>query len=229
MSLPLLTKEFWGCKILPEKLTLKKVSKKIYRETGKNKKERNSIIKFGVSSKTLIQLDFQKMEFIKSVTNGTFYEDLIEVFENKEGMILGSSPSEKRKKVKKMVYTLLFDDHSKPYNRTSKSRYQMFKRMYSSVTKVFEFVKKGDYRTLAAILQRTESHLVLDKICGRIAKERPYLPIFTIHDNIVTTVGNEDYVQEVMKEELTKAIGKPPKFSFEYWQGSKGVGIAAAA
>ena len=51
----------------------------------------------------------------------------------------------------------------------------------------------------------------------RISKERPTLPIFTIHDSIATTVGNEDYIQKVMQEELTKHIGHPPTLSVEYW------------
>ena len=54
----------------------------------------------------------------------------------------------------------------------------------------------------------------------RQARERPNLPIFTIHDSIVTTVGNEAYVQSVLKEELTKAIGWPPQVALDYWHPS---------
>jgi hypothetical protein len=51
----------------------------------------------------------------------------------------------------------------------------------------------------------------------RIASERPDLPIFTIHDSIVTTVGNEEYIEQVMREEIVRLTGLNPKFGIEYW------------
>lgn len=185
MSLAFLNKEFWQSQILPEKVTLKKISKEIYKETGKNKKEKNNTIKFGVSSKNLMQLDLHKMEFIKSVITGQFYEYLITVFEN-QGMNLGTNPKAKRDKVKKMVLTLLFDDDRKIYNHQEDSACQLFKKTFPSIAKVFAFIKKGNYKNLAILLQRIESFLMLERVCGRIAKEKPFLPIFTIHDSVIT-------------------------------------------
>lgn len=228
MSLAFLNKEFWQSQIVPEIVTLKKISKEIYKEKGKNKKEKNNTIKFGVSSQNLVQLDFQKMEFVKSVIGGQFYEYLIGVFEKHEEMNLGYNPKEKRDRVKKMVLTLLFDDDSKIYNQQGYSACQIFKRTFPSIAKIFAFIKQGSYKNLAILLQRIESCLLLEKACCRIAKERPFLPIFTIHDSIITTVGNESYVQSVMKEELKRGIGYAPAFSVEYWQ-KENLGTAVAA
>ena len=119
--------------------------------------------------------------------------------------------------VKKMILTVLFDDNNKAYNKKSDSPSQIFKRLFPTVANIFEFAKKGDYRNLAIILQRIESHLLLKKICRRIALEKLSVVIFTIHDNIITTTGNEGYVQTVMREELEKSIGTAPQFSTEYW------------
>ena len=82
---------------------------------------------------------------------------------------------------------------------------------------MFPLIKKLDKTNLPRLLQRIESHLILLVISKRISRERPDLPIFTIHDSIVTTEGNEDYVQQVMAEELEKAIGFSQKFSIEEW------------
>jgi hypothetical protein len=217
MSLPLLNKEFWQSIEKPGKPTLKRINKELYEETRKDKREKNNTIKFLDSSKSLIQLDLQKREFIKNVVNGTFYEYLINVFENKAGMNLGNTPKEKRDKVKKMVLTLVFDNDEEFYNKDFNSASQVFKREFPSIAKVFAYVKKGNYTNLAILLQRIESYLLLDRVCGRIAKESPNIPLFTIHDSIITTKGNESYVQAVMKEELGKSIGQAPKFSVEYW------------
>jgi hypothetical protein len=42
------------------------------------------------------------------------------------------------------------------------------------------------------------------------------LPIFTIHDSIITTSGDEEYVKAIMKEELHNYIGYEPKLKIEY-------------
>ena len=70
------------------------------------------------------------------------------------------------------------------------------------------------------MLQTIESKLFLDRIARRIAKERPELPIFTIHDSITTTVGNESYVERIMEEETIKAIGVRPSIDISLWSQS---------
>lgn len=228
MSLPLLGKVFWQSRNLKEKPTLKRIYREKYEKGRENKGRNKNTIKSRLSSKSLIQLDSQKQDFIKNVTDGTFYEFLIKSFE-KNGVNLGSSPSEKRTKVKKMVLTILFDNENRIYNRALGSTYQLFKTTFPSVAKVFSDVKQDNYKDLAIILQRIESYLLLKKICKRISTERPFLPIFTIHDSIITTIGNETYVQDVMKDELEKAIGKAPQFSIEYWQKNTVYQVAQAA
>ena len=47
--------------------------------------------------------------------------------------------------------------------------------------------------------------------------ELPNAPIFTIHDSIVTTIGNEDFVAMVMQQELSKALGLNGKTDIKYW------------
>jgi len=67
------------------------------------------------------------------------------------------------------------------------------------------------------LLQQIESHLVLQVITKRIARERPTMPLFTIHDSIVTTEGNENYVQEIIIQEMKKAVGFGPGLRIERW------------
>lgn len=98
---------------------------------------------------------------------------------------------------------------------------QVFCQKFPSIARVFAYIKKDNHRNLAIILQRIESFLLLQLVCGRISKERPDVPLFTIHDNIVTTVGNETYVQSIMESELTKVMGAAPTFSIEYWQDNQ--------
>jgi hypothetical protein len=86
------------------------------------------------------------------------------------------------------------------------------------VYELFSFIKKSDKTNLPRLLQRLESYLILLGITKRIARERPKMPIFTIHDSIVTTEGNEEYVKQVMKNEMHMAIGIAPTLSTEVWE-----------
>ena len=84
---------------------------------------------------------------------------------------------------------------------------------------IFAKIKKGKkYNSLACLLQHIEAQIILLKICKRVSVERPDLPIFTLHDSIVTTEGNEGYVSDVMMEVLSNEIGIPPILKIEKWE-----------
>lgn len=228
MSTAILNKEFWQSRELPQKPTLKRLDNKLYSNIRENKRRFNSIIMFLHSSETLYRTDLQIVKFIKSVANGTFYEELITLFDRHKVFKVGMTNEEKRNKAKSLVFTLFFDDPNKIYNRNVNSIYNVFKHNFPVVTKVFEFVKTNNYRNLAIILQKIESYLLLNRVCSVISRENPDIPLFTIHDSIITTLGNEQYVQSVLESELIKGLGFPPKLSIESWESreiKKSVGV----
>jgi hypothetical protein len=49
--------------------------------------------------------------------------------------------------------------------------------------------------------------------------------VFYDQDNIVTTLGNEEYVSAVIKEEMQKHIGAEPSLSIELLEPKKSMGI----
>jgi len=82
---------------------------------------------------------------------------------------------------------------------------------------VFAKIKSKDKTLLPRLLQSIESHLMINVIAKRIAEEYPNAPIYTIHDSITTTEEYVDAVEQIMKEELSKAIGHPPEIAKEEW------------
>jgi hypothetical protein len=58
---------------------------------------------------------------------------------------------------------------------------------------------------------------MIQSVAKRISRERPDLPIFTIHDSIATTIGNEEYVKSIVKEEAYRITGLRVKLGMEYW------------
>ena len=61
----------------------------------------------------------------------------------------------------------------------------MFNQLFPHVNSIFRMLKKEYHSSLAIMLQRIESYIVLEVICKMISKDFPDLPIFTIHDSIV--------------------------------------------
>lgn len=149
--------------------------------------------------------------FVDSVSKGNFYELLSKLIKKELGTIITD-----RKELKAIVFLVLFTDN-KFIGQDNAAPKRIFKLLFPNIYKLFAVIKKKDKAILPCILQTLESHLILKVIAKRISKERPHLPIFTIHDSIATTVGNEEYVKRVMEEELTKHTGYPPSLSIDYW------------
>jgi len=76
---------------------------------------------------------------------------------------------------------------------------------------------KGHHNTLPILLQRFEANLVLHKACKIISENRQEIPILTLHDSIITTEENVNYVYNILKNVLTDAIGLPPELKVERW------------
>jgi hypothetical protein len=94
---------------------------------------------------------------------------------------------------------------------------RQFKKYFPNVYKIIKLYKKNNYKCAAKILQSIESFLIIDIISDRISRENKNLPIYTIHDSIVTLKGYVNYVAEVMKEELIKYIKYEPILKIKYW------------
>lgn len=188
---------------------LKVIIKDIKERLFNNNNTINSYVMLAQTAAMQPNSDLQR--FITLVQQGKFYEYL----EEQIGKELGIEYTD-RKKVKESVFQVLFTDNRFLGQEDAKPK-RIFKNLFPTVYELFCRIKKLDKTNLPRLLQRLESHLMLLVISKRIAKERPTLPIFTIHDSIVTTEGNELYVQKVMLEELEKAIGFAPKFSIEGW------------
>ena len=67
-------------------------------------------------------------------------------------------------------------------------------------------------------MQAYEATLVIATICERIMRERPDLPIITIHDSFLTTEEHVAYVKSVILDEFSK-VGVTPKLKHETYAG----------
>lgn len=156
--------------------------------------------------KAVQNIDIQEFKrysgFIKS---GLFYEKLHDLLYPRAGRIDKAA-------FKIEVYRLLFSK-----NRSQSDFKKLFKSHFPHIYRIFMLYKRSDHSLLARLLQSMESKIMIQAVSGRISREAPELPIFTIHDSMATIVGREEYVKNVLIEEAKRLTGMKPKVGVEYW------------
>jgi hypothetical protein len=178
-------------------------------------------------------IDVQFFKFL--VSTGKFYEAMDELMlSDKIDICEEGTPQEARRKfIKRKCLSLFFSSnkfqHANGYYKNGKfieadkaaiAVKKAFGCYFPNVYGIIKIINQGPKgnkgpKGLAGILQRIESTIVLRLICERIRKERPTQPIWTIHDCIMTTEGNQEYIHRVMQEEFTKVIEVAPILSIE--------------
>jgi len=153
--------------------------------------------------------DFQAYKEL--VRSGQFYGHMAERIWKEFGIRYAD-----RKIVKATLFQVLFTDNRYIGQKDAEPK-RIFQRLFPSVYKLLSMIKRKDKRNLPLLLQQIESHLILKVITKRITKERPSMPLFTIHDSVITTAGNESYVQEIIMQEMEKAVGFGPSLRMERW------------
>ena len=238
-SVILFNTEFWGVSTPHNpydkgNLRLLKISKNLYKEL--KPRIREYILTLTLQESAESQYSIALQLYIESVRDGTLYKDLTDALnfpdyskslKNINAERYRTKRKEPTKRIRKVAdkqriiseketkknFLVILNGNNKYFTDTK----LIFEGGWPIVARLFNRIKKEDHSTLGIILQQIESYLVLKIVCKRIAKEKPNLPIFTIHDSVVTTVGHEGYVEKVIIEELENAIGIPPTCKREYW------------
>jgi len=154
-------------------------------------------------------------EYYRMVEGGNFYSAFRMLLKERLGLEYKSNDE-----VKPMLFTVLFTDN-RFIGQIEAEPKRIFKAAFPSIYEITSSIKKNDAANLPLLLQRIESYIMYHRIIPRITREKEYLPIFTLHDSIATIKGNEDYVENVMREEFAKCLGFTPHFKRDYWQESK--------
>ena len=87
-------------------------------------------------------------------------------------------------------------------------------QLFPTVMEAMRRFKRQDYRRLAHFAQRIESAFMFGRVVPRIMALRPDLFIATIHDSILTTAGDAEFVRHVMRDEFAR-LGLSPQVKLE--------------
>lgn len=160
--------------------------------------------------KAIGMLDIQDFDlYFEMVNSGKFYERISE--------LMFPEAIFDKQKIKTMIFTVFFSNNRYMGQPEAQPK-RKFKEHFPQIYEIFRIIKVKNHAALAQILQRIESLIMIQNVVLRISKERPELPIFTIHDSVVTTVGNEEYVASVIQEEVLRLTGLNAQLGIEYWK-----------
>ncbi|RZK17013.1 MAG: hypothetical protein EOO43_13910 [Flavobacterium sp.] len=159
-----------------------------------------------------------ELPYIQLTLNGELYEDLINDLIDAGHIEEGLPPDQQRGIAKDLMIRSLFAKTNTSYHKRYNSVWSIMKRRHPEAVEIFEFIKSYEHLDMARLLQRIESIFVIDTVCKRLNEDYPKIPIFTLHDCIVTTVGNEALVDQIIKEEMEKSFGFKGKTKVQPWE-----------
>lgn len=148
--------------------------------------------------------EFTKIDFSKD-----FYTYLIDEGKKRNPELISSVKGFKQGRdfVKKHVMNLLFERND--YFREKNDVIKLIKYLYSGLCEFIEqFNQTYSNKDFSYLLQRTESFLMLEKVCRKIHLDHPSVPFYTIHDSIITTKENIDLVKRITSDTIKEITGK---------------------
>lgn len=149
-------------------------------------------------------------KYVSWVESGDFYQKFASHLEAEYGGKIAFD----RKRIKVLMFKVL-NSKDKGYMTRPK---RLFKATFPFIYEIFHLLKRISHNHLAILLQALEAHIVLKRIVGRIARERPDVPVYTIHDCVPTISEHIEYIKSIMSEELYQAVGLYPPLKIESWE-----------
>ena len=104
--------------------------------------------------------------YLKVCEEGRLYESLM-------------LPGEERERFKREFFGMMYGK-----KRRRGSRLEV---AYPAVAEMLARLKRRDYRHAAHLMQNVEATLFIHCVCGRLMQEEPTMPVYTIHDSVLTT------------------------------------------
>lgn len=189
---------------------LAKVSKKLSRKWYKEVATASHLI---ILAEWVQTVGFQELQqYWQFSVSGNYYEELQYHFLED----LDDDRFENREDVKVESLRILFTGNGY-LNQKGAAPKKWFSQYFAGIYEITRLLKLKDKKFFPALLQAMEAEIVLNRIARRLLNEKRTMPLFTIHDCIVTTPSHVEYVKQVMCEEFAKCIGAPPHLKLEHY------------
>jgi hypothetical protein len=139
------------------------------------------------------KMTYNEMENIRMYKQSPFYNDfynyVLQCYVRRTVTNTSIDFKTAREKLKHTMMYVLFDNNIR--HRNNDPYVRMFKSVFPGVDKwINEIHRLIGTQKFAYLLQRTESYLLLNVICREYNLHYPEVPLFTIHDSILSNAEN---------------------------------------
>ncbi len=121
----------------------------------------------------------------------------------------------KRDLVKKLILRLFYiDTASAAYQNED---FKVFESRFPHFSEFLKKLKKNDFTDLSKEMQNIEAFCILEIVTPRLSKMFPKMPLFTIHDSIMTTVewAKKTDLAVLIQKIMLEANGVQPQVNIE--------------
>ncbi|WP_276133510.1 hypothetical protein [Polluticoccus soli] len=146
------------------------------------------------NTQTLTDKGFQLPNFATIIREGRLYEHIQEYFELHYPT---SKCCNSRSKAKLWVMEMFYNKVVR-FGKQKVKHWRILKVLFPEVAALITILKAERYQDLAHLLQMIEAKMLLEKVCKNIFNANPSIPIFTVHDSILTTREHASTVKEIL-------------------------------
>ncbi len=177
----------------------------------KTNKEAPNNYMFPKNARTLVNKEIQTSNFSDLTTNGKLYNFILTYFpqklpKNSQFKDLFATRSQAKRSFLHMMY------HNPKVNRSdAKMVFRVFSDLFPKEAAIMMLLKYNYYKNFPVILQRIEAYLILRKVANEVRKLNNNIPLFTIHDSILTTEEHIETIRETMIDVYKKSLGVIPE------------------
>ena len=204
----MLKKEFW--KSYTTGMTLKRLDEELWGYL-QGEEDYSSTIMFQESSETQYRQGFDNYTFKNLVQNGKLYEFICYKFFNKHITKGGLDRFSTRAKTKQEFMHMMYHNPKVPHSK-AKAVFADFEHLFPTEASVMNLMKKRKYNDFPIILQKLEAQMLLHRVSKRVYDVNPDIPLFTIHDSIITTKQHASTLKYILEDEYQKLLGFIPQF-----------------
>lgn len=167
----------------------------------------------GVIKESLTSTAFQNSDYAFHVKEGKIYEFIQEKFEGKfrtEDLIDRFSS---RAKTKVEFLKLMYFDPAT--NSDANETFLEFKKYFPKEAELMRILKIRKHNDFSILLQKMEALVILHEICGDIYDYCSEIPLYSVHDSIITTAKYASVVKRFIQDKYKKLLGFEPKLEEE--------------
>lgn len=205
--LVMLKKEFW--KNYTPGITLSNLDKELYNYMVKEEGYPTNIM-FQEYDKNQADKGFDFANFPKLVQSGKLYEFICFKFFGKHVTKGGIDRFSTRSLTKKEVLRLMYFNPKEPYSE-AKDVFKSFSALFPFEAGIMNLMKKRKYSDFSIILQKIEAQMLLHTVAKKVFDHNPDIPLFTVHDSIVTTEQYSGILKSILEDEYVALLAFKPQ------------------